>query len=81
MDIKELRMTYPRFLYNGYEIINDDDKITLKFDFEIENLRRFSPTTTILKKDFDIKNIDTNKAKKIAFFFGMVEAISYYKPT
>ncbi len=81
MDINELRMTYPRFLYNGYEIINDDDKITLKFDFEIENLRSFSPTTTILKKDFDIKNIDTNKAKKIAFFFGMVEAISYYKPT
>ena len=79
MDIETLRMTYPKFIYHSYEINNEEDKIVLKFDFEIENLKRFNPTTTILKKDFDIKNIDSNRAKKIVFFMGMVEAISYYK--
>lgn len=81
MNVNELREKYPKFIYHSYKIIDKEDEIILEFDFETENLRRFHPSISIIKKDFDIKNTTSNRAKKIVFFLGMVEAISYYKAT
>jgi len=75
----ELRATYKKFIYNSYEIYEDNEKLYLEYDFEIENLVKFNPKIEILKKKFNFKNINTDFVKNIVFNIGMVEAISYYK--
>ena len=57
MDFNTLRNEYPRFLYNDYKIYEDNEKIVVEYDFEIENLSKFNPRIEILKKNFEIKNI------------------------
>ena len=79
MDFKTLRENYKNFIYHSYKIYEDEDKICLEFDFEIENLRRFNPRIEILKKEFKFNDINSNLIKNIVFNIGMIEAISYYK--
>ncbi|MGN1299130.1 MAG: hypothetical protein ACI4UE_04010 [Candidatus Scatovivens sp.] len=81
MDIYELRRNYPEFIYKKYEIIDENEKIILKFLFEIKGLVEFNPSIEINKKDFKFKNINSNVAKNIVFNLGMIEAISYFKAT
>lgn len=81
MDFNNLRDKYSKFIYNDYKIIQDDEKIIIEYDFEIENLNKFTPRIEILKKNFEFKNIDSSKIKNIVFNLGMVEAISYFKAT
>lgn len=81
MDVFELRKKYPEFIYKNYEIIEQKEKIILRFCFEIKDLKEFNPFIEIEKKDFNFKNLNTNIAKNIVFNIGMVEAISYIKPT
>ena len=76
-----LRKEYPRFIYNNYEILDDENKLIIKYEFEIENLTKFNPKVEILKKDFNFKNIDSNLVRNMVFNLGMVEAISYFKAT
>ena len=68
-----------KFIYNNYEIIEDDNKICFLYDFEIENIAKFSPKYEILKKDFKWKHLKSNVLKNLVFNLGMCEAISYYK--
>lgn len=81
MDFCELREKYPKFIYNDYKIEELQDKIVIEYDFEIEGLTKFNPRIEILKKDFNFKSINSNVVKNIVFSLGMVEAISYFKPT
>lgn len=81
MNFKELRNLYPRFIYNNYKIIDEEEKISIKYDFEIENLAKFNPKIEILKKDFCFRNINSNLVKNMVFNLGMIEAISYFKAT
>ena len=79
MNFNELREKYKYFYYNGFEIIDGKNEITLKFDFEIPNLTSFYPTTTILKKNFKFKSVNSIQAKNMAFNIGLIELISYWK--
>lgn len=81
MMFESLRKEYPQFIYNDYKIWDENDKICIEYDFEIENLTKFKPKVELLKKEFDFKNIESNKVKNIVFNLGMVEAISYFKAT
>ncbi len=72
-------MLYQNFIYNDYKILEDNEKIYFKFDFEIENLAKFEPEIQILKKDFKWKHLKSNILKNMVFNLGMVEAISYFK--
>ena len=81
MNFEDLRNEYPRFIYNKYDILDEQDKIIIKYDFEIENLTKFNPRVEILKKEFLFKDINSNLVKNMVFNFGMVEAISYFKAT
>lgn len=76
---ESLRTKYPKFIYNNYKIMDENEKICIEYDFEIEGLTKFNPRVEILKKDFDFKDINSNKVKNIVFNLGMVEAISYFK--
>ncbi len=81
MDFDSLRKEYSTFEYQYYKITENEENITLKYGFEIIGLSKFEPEIIIKKKKFNWKNIDTYKAKEIAFYIGMVEAISYFKAT
>ena len=81
MEFNSLRNTYKKFIYKNYEIIDNQDKIIIKYFFEIPGLVNFEPSIEILKKDFNIKNINTEFTKNLVFNLGMIEAISYFKAT
>ena len=75
-----LREKYDTFVFEKYEIVEDEEFINLKFYFNIVGLVKFSPVTKILKKNFKFKQIDNN-FRNIAFNLGLVELISYWKAT
>ena len=81
MQVNKLRKEYPSFKYNYYKIEETENNIIIKFGFEIVGLEKFEPEITIEKKKFNFKNLYSKKTKKIVFFLGMVEAISYFKAT
>ena len=81
MDINILRNTYPEFIYQSYEIKDDDEKIIIKYIFEIPGLTTFEPSIEILKKKFTSKDLNSNIVKNMVFNLGMIEAISYFKAT
>ena len=81
MEFNSLRNTYKEFIYRNYEIIDNQDKIILKYFFEIPGVANFEPSIEILKKDFDIQNVNTEFTKNLVFNLGMIEAISYFKAT
>ena len=81
MDFYTLRKEYPKFLYNDYKIFQDDEKIYVEYDFEIDGLSKFNPRIEILKKEFNIRDINSNEIKNIVFNLGMIEAMSYFKAT
>ena len=81
MDFNELRNTYKKFVYKDYEIIDADDKIIIKYYFEIPGLTKFEPSIEMLKKNFIIENISPKFTENLVFNLGMVEAISYFKAT
>lgn len=81
MDFVSLRSTYKKFIYRDYKIIEQSDKIIIKYYFEIPSLTSFEPSVEILKKDFKIENLHTKFTENLVFNLGMVEAISYFKAT
>lgn len=81
MDFISLRDTYKKFIYKDYKIIEENDKIIIKYYFEIPGLTTFEPSIEILKKKFKIENLNTKFTENLVFNLGMVEAISYYKAT
>lgn len=81
MKFDELRSTYKTFVYKDYEIIDEKDKIVLKYYFEIPGLSAFEPSVEILKKNFKIENLNTKFTENLVFNLGMIEAISYFKAT
>lgn len=81
MEYEILKEKYKRFFYHSYKIEQDEQTIYLKYHFEIEGLASFQPVLKILKKDFEWKHLDSNLVKNIAFHIGLIEAMSYWKPT
>ena len=75
----DLRNKYNEFIYHSYDIKDLDDKIEIKYEFEIPNLAKFEPKLIIQKKNINFKPIDEKFVKYIAFNLGMVELISYWK--
>ena len=49
---KELREKYPNFIYDSYNIEEDNENIYITFKFEIEGLTTFNPALTIKKKNY-----------------------------
>ena len=77
----ELRNKYKEFYYNNYNLREDEEAIYIEFEFEIPNLAVFKPITKILKKQMNLKSIDSIQARNMAFNIGLIELISYWKST
>ena len=77
----EFREKYKDFYYNNYNIYESDDEIIMEFEFEVPGLVKFNPKSSILKKNFKFKNIDSEYVKNMVFHIGLIELISYWKAT
>ncbi|HBL40538.1 MAG TPA: hypothetical protein DDY98_02790 [Ruminococcaceae bacterium] len=76
----ELRQKNKTFSYNGFSAVRTEQGITVTFDFALDGVCEFHPTTTVLTDNLNLLNdFDSPSAKSILFSLGMVELISYWK--
>lgn len=74
----EYRNLYPNFIFDSYEILEEENNYKIIYNFIIEGLTNFKPYLIINKNIIkDINEID----KYFIFHIGMIELISYWKCT
>lgn len=76
---KELRDKYKEFIYKSYNILENENKIKIEYNYEIPNLSEFRPTLEIEKRGINFKSINSDFVKNLVFNIGMIELISYWK--
>lgn len=77
MKFEELRNNYKEFIYDRYEIVEDEEFVNITYYFEIPGLTTFEPKMIIPKKV--IKNEINDFARNLIFHIGLVELVSYWK--
>lgn len=75
----EMRKKYPEFIYDSYNVNEDDNNYILKYRFIIPNLCEFNPKIEIEKKYLKNNNINKEFLNLLVFHLGLVELVSYYK--
>lgn len=78
---EDLRNKYKEFIYEKYEIIENNNEYEIKFYFNIPNLTTFEPKIIIKKENITNKNINKDFLGYLVFNIGLVELISYVKCT
>lgn len=76
----ELREKYTEFIYDSFNVVEDNDKYTVTYKFVINELE-FNPFITILKKDITNTNIDKEYLNYLFFQYGLFDLMNYYKLT
>ena len=79
LEFKKFREKYNELHYKSFSLSEDNENINISFDFEITGLCSFNPKIKMAKKNFKLKNINSNLAKNMVFNIGMIELISYWK--
>ena len=78
---EDLRNKYKEFIYEKYEIIENNNEYEIIFYFNIPGLTSFEPKLIIEKQHITNKNINKEFLEYIVFNIGLVELISYIKCT
>ena len=79
-NFEQLRKEYKTFYYHGWTLDKDGDKVVISWDFEIDGLCSFNPSTAVELSNLEALNsYESETAKRIIFNLGMVELISYWK--
>ncbi len=81
---RRFRETYKQFIYNGYTINEDSEKIDIEYDFEVPGLSAFKPTWSFPKKSPYSKEDGRSFTKdacfrEMVYSLGLVELVSYWK--
>lgn len=76
---KQLREKYSTFIYHSFSIEELEDRIHIKYNFEIPGLKTFNPTVDIPNKHISLKNKSKSFIEYLVFHIGMIELISYWK--
>ncbi len=79
IQFSNLREKYSKIIYHSYQIIDEDDKIKIQYNFEIPGLSEFNPYIQFDKKNIINPNVNERLLNFIVFRIGIVELISYYK--
>ena len=77
----KFRKEYPTFIYDSYEVIEDEENLKIIYNFEIEGLTKFNPYYIINKKYIKNNNINKDLFNYLVFHIGLIELISYFKCT
>ena len=77
-----LREKYPLFIYNSYEIKEEENSFEVSYDFSVPGLINFKPTWSFPKKGNEkLSPKEKELFERTIFNLGMVEVISYLKAT
>ena len=76
----KLRENYPSFYYRSYEIKEEEDMLSIVYDFEIPGLTHFYPQLRIPKKNIQIE-VNQKILEYLVFHILLIEMISYVKCT
>ncbi len=77
---EKFRHEYNEFRYEDFHYTIDDQGISMKWDFYIDNFVEFHPQMDIPKQDFiNFDSISETMTRQLVFHIGMVELISYWK--
>lgn len=77
----ELRNKYSNFIYDKYEIKEENNKLMIYQHYIIENLTDFNTVLEFNKKYIKNNNVDNNLLNYLAFHIGLIELLSYWKCT
>lgn len=75
----ELRRKHPFLTYEKYEIVEDDEKLTITYYFLLEPSITFTPKWVFHKKHIGMNYGKEEVIHNLAFHLGLVELISYWK--
>ncbi|WP_148218499.1 hypothetical protein [Sulfurimonas autotrophica] len=76
---QELRKKSNTFIYKSYEIIDNEEKVILKFHYQLDEEGEITDFFHQLSLDKNEKISTDFAMENIVFHIGMAEAISYYK--
>ena len=76
---KQLRKDYKYFIYEGFSIKSDKDKISIIYDFNLADKFYFHPSIEIIKGNHIKDELNQHEISNFAFHIGMIELISYWK--
>ena len=77
MTFAELRKKYPLFVYEGFSFVEKNGVLEIEYQFTIEGLTTFKPKWVIK----NVNNTNREDLNQLIFSLGMVELVSYWKPT
>lgn len=76
----KLRAQYPFFVFQSYEIKEENDSLLLTFNFNLSNKFTFEPSLRIPSRPFyRWQELSKSSLNQLVFHIGMVELISYWK--
>ena len=78
MKFEDLRVKYPKFIYEKYNIEQTNEEYIITFYFSIPGLTEFTPVMKFPKAN---KSIDNELLEYLVFHIGLVELVSYFKCT
>ncbi len=78
MSFEELRIKYPKFIYEDFKVEEINNELVCTFYFNIPGLTTFEP---IMKFPLEGKPYDKELVNYLAFHIGLVELVSYFKCT
>ena len=82
MTYQECRAKYPEFLFEGIESKETESHLEIEYTFTISGLKTFRPRWRIPKGEaFPGNALDSLVVRRLIFYLGMVELISYWKIT
>jgi len=75
----QLRKEYKFFAFEGFSIKDDEDKLSVVYDFNLSDRFSFHPGLEIKKGVFFKNDLPEHVIENFVFHIGMVELISYWK--
>ena len=78
MSFEELRIKYPKFIYEDFKIEEINNELVCTFYFNIPGLTTFTP---VIKFPISRNDYDKELVNYLVFHIGLVELVSYFKCT
>ena len=78
MSFEELRIKYPKFIYEDFKIEEINNELVCTFYFNIPGLSTFTP---VIKFPISRNDYDKELVNYLVFHIGLIELVSYFKCT
>ena len=78
MSFEELRIKYPKFIYEDFKVEEVDNELVCTFYFNIPGLVEFNP---VMKFPINRNDYDKELVNYLVFHIGLIELVSYFKCT